>query len=146
MNALDHVLFRNATFYEALEQKDIAAMDAIWSHEDYARCVHPGWNLVRGWSAIRQSWENIFTGETKLKFSLRNVEAHVIGSSAVVVLLEEITFVNGVHSHTQVVVATNIFEEKNSTWKLVHHHASPILNVDTTRAQQESDPYRYRQN
>ena len=43
----------NARFYRALESRDLNAMDAIWLHTAYVRCVHPGWCLLTGWASVR---------------------------------------------------------------------------------------------
>jgi len=45
----------NARFYRAVESRDLDAMEALWLHADYVRCVHPGWCLLSGWDAVRQS-------------------------------------------------------------------------------------------
>ena len=48
------VLRANERFYEAFEQLDIEAMSAVWLHSNRARCIHPGWRTLRGWSAIQR--------------------------------------------------------------------------------------------
>ncbi len=50
----------NARFYEALSAQDLAAMETVWLHEPWVRCVHPGWEMLTGWQSIRKSWSNIF--------------------------------------------------------------------------------------
>jgi hypothetical protein len=46
----------NDSFYHAFEELSIQNMDKIWSHNEGSSCVHPGWELVVGWIAIRRSW------------------------------------------------------------------------------------------
>src|SRR5207249_7412949 len=50
----------NLAFYRALEARDLSAMELVWTHEESASCVHPGWHRLDGWSEVRRSWENIF--------------------------------------------------------------------------------------
>ena len=45
----------NARFYRAVETQDLDAMEALWLHTGYVRCVHPGWCLLTGWESVRQS-------------------------------------------------------------------------------------------
>ena len=51
----------NDTFYRALENREIDTMDALWLHEGWVRCVHPGRDALVGWPAVRRSFEEIFT-------------------------------------------------------------------------------------
>ena len=117
----------NARFYRAFESLDMAEMDQVWSHADHVRCVHPGWCLLAGWEAVRQSWEAIFTGSGEMRFSISDVSAHVDGELAWVTCTENIL------SHTRdqiavtVLLATNVFERRGGDWLMVHHHASHIL-------------------
>ena len=64
------VLRANERFYEAFEQLDIEAMSMVWLHSNRARCVHPGWRTLRGWSAIKESWIAIFSNTEEIKFTL----------------------------------------------------------------------------
>jgi hypothetical protein len=48
------VVEANARFYRAFESLDLRQMDAVWSHADHVRCIHPGWCLLEGWEAVRQ--------------------------------------------------------------------------------------------
>lgn len=60
MDAKDRVLKQNARFYEAFEQKDLGVLDAVWSHEDYVKCVHPGWRVLVGWRNVCEIWASIY--------------------------------------------------------------------------------------
>lgn len=144
MTTEDEVLLQNARFYEAFEQKSLDDIDNIWSHKDYVTCVHPGWNVLVGWTNVRQSWERIFTNEMVTKFSLRNVRARVLRDVAIVLLEEEVTFVSGPLVQTRSMIATNIFEREAETWRMIHHHGSPLASVSSGEG--EEDAYRFRYN
>jgi hypothetical protein len=54
------ILAVNDAFYRAFEKKDIEAMSAVWSQGNGSLCIHPGWDILRGWKAISTSWQKIF--------------------------------------------------------------------------------------
>jgi ketosteroid isomerase-like protein len=117
----------NLGFYRAFETLDLARMDAVWVHEERAQCVHPGWPLIVGWAAIRQSWETIFANTTEMRFTI--ADARVAGGSdlAWVTCTENILAdVDGRVSVTSL-LATNVFERAAEGWRMVHHHASHVL-------------------
>ena len=104
----------NARFYRVFESLDLRQMDEVWAHADHVRCVHPGWGLLTGWDAVRESWEAIFKNSEEMRFSITDVNAYVegpIGNISVTSLL-----------------ATNIFERSAGEWRMIHHHASHILS------------------
>jgi ketosteroid isomerase-like protein len=120
----DDVEEANARFYRAFETLDIAEMDRVWVHGERACCVHPGWPLLRGWDAVRDSWERIFQHTAEMRFTLGGVSVNVGGDLAWVTCTENIlSEVNGRVSVTAI-LATNLFERDAGGWRLVHHHAS----------------------
>jgi len=121
----------NARFYRAFENLDLAEMDLIWAHTDHVRCIHPGWGLLSGWDAVRQSWEALFKDSREMRFSLSEVTARVDGDLAWVTCTENIlSEARGTVSVTSV-LATNVFERQAGDWLLVHHHASHILTGES---------------
>src|SRR5438309_276363 len=46
--SVEDVLAANEAFYRAFNQKDSAAMSALWSESMDVACVHPGWNVLTG--------------------------------------------------------------------------------------------------
>jgi len=117
----------NLRFYRAFETLDLAQMDAVWLHTERAQCVHPGWPLIVGWGAIRDSWETIFANTTEMRFTIE--DARVAGGLdlAWVTCTENILAdVQGRVSVTSL-LATNIFERAPEGWRMIHHHASHVL-------------------
>ena len=102
-------------------------MDRVWSHGDHVRCIHPGWRLLSGWDAVRQSWEAIFGGSSEMRFSISDVDVHVDVDLAWVTCGENILS----HARGQIAVttllATNMFERRGSDWLMIHHHASHTM-------------------
>ncbi len=80
----------NARFYRAFESLEISRMDQIWSHGDHVRCIHPGWHLLEGWEAVRQSWDAIFKNSGEMRFSIADVDVHVADDLAWVTCAENI--------------------------------------------------------
>jgi len=122
----EKVLAANRDFYAALEELSLDAMEALWLHEDWVRCVHPGWELLEGWQEIRESWERIFSNTRRMKVAVSQVSVQVEASMAVVICIEQVTSSFETGFSTAWIQATNIFVDRNGGWRLVHHHASPI--------------------
>lgn len=117
----------NLRFYRAFETLDLAQMDAVWLHTERAQCVHPGWPLIVGWAAIRDSWENIFANTTEMRFTIGNARVTGGPELAWVTCTENILAdVQGRVSVTSL-LATNVFERASDEWRMVHHHASHVL-------------------
>ena len=118
----------NSEFYHAFENLSIERMEGLWKHEDNVVCIHPGWDLFTGWLAIRESWITIFRNTEMIKFIITNTKLRVFDNLAVVVCLENIeTLVNGEIVRLGV-NATNIFEQMEKQWLLIHHHGSSVSN------------------
>ena len=129
----DEVVEANARFYRAFEALDVAAMDEAWAHGEHVKCVHPGWPLLTGWDAVRESWARIFENTEEMRFTLSDVRASACGDLAWVTCTENIfSEVQGRLAVTSV-LATNLFERGPDGWRLVHHHASHVFSA-TPRA------------
>lgn len=116
----------NAQFYRALESGVLERMEEIWIHEDWVRCVHPGWDLLMSWHRVRESWEMIFNGGQRMRASPSDVSVHIVGDVAWVTCVENITVFNESSFDSAQAAATNLFVLRNERWLMVHHHASPI--------------------
>jgi len=118
------VLRANERFYEAFEQLDIEAMSVVWLHSNRARCIHPGWRTLRGWSAIKESWIAIFSNTEEIKFTLTAVSVNLSDQMAWVSCVENIIDSGNAIPVVSTIEATNIFEWVSSEWRLAQHHAS----------------------
>ncbi|MGH9366800.1 MAG: nuclear transport factor 2 family protein [Thermoanaerobaculia bacterium] len=115
----------NLSFYRALESRDLARMDTVWSHEDGVTCVHPGWHRLDGWSEVRRSWENIFANSRAWTVSCEDIRVTVAGDLAWVACVEVIRpFGIADEEAAARMQASNIFLRRDGQWLLVHHHAS----------------------
>lgn len=118
----------NARFYAAIEELDLDAMDAVWAHDGWVRCVHPGWELVEGWEEVRASWQRIFSNTRWLRVTPTAVAVASLGDVGLVACSENITAAEdgeGGDVGVAVAQATNLFVRTPEGWRLIHHHASP---------------------
>ncbi|HVY54960.1 MAG TPA: nuclear transport factor 2 family protein [Thermodesulfobacteriota bacterium] len=122
----DEVLKANAAFYQALRSGDLKSMSGVWLNEPEAKCVHPGWPMLYGWEAVRESWKNIFKGGPPADIEISDVRVYVSGGLAWVICIEKISQTAGGQTRHGYAQATNVFELRGSSWLLVVHHASPV--------------------
>lgn len=121
------VLAVNEAFYRAFEKKDIQAMSEIWSQGTGSLCVHPGWNILRGWRKVNDSWIKIFKNTPYIEINTDIISTEIRGNLAYVVLMENVMqVINGSRIDAES-LATNVFEFLGGKWYLVHHHASPVM-------------------
>jgi ketosteroid isomerase-like protein len=118
----------NARFYRAFEALDLPAMDAVWAHGEDVKCVHPGWPLLTGWPAVRESWRAIFENTEEMRFTIADVRVEIHGILGWVTCTENI--LSDVRGRVAVtaILATNLFTRVDDAWLLVHHHASHVLS------------------
>lgn len=125
----------NAKFYRAIELRSIELMDEVWAHEEWVKCVHPGWDLITGWRRVRESWVSIFEGDQGLRISPSFVDVNRFGDVAWVSCTENITAVYEASFESAQATSTNLFVRRDSRLLLVHHHASAIpliISQDST--------------
>jgi hypothetical protein len=119
------VIEANESFYRAFESLDIKVMEKVWLRELYIQCIHPGWNMLRGWEPVMESWRRIFENTPDIRFVLSDVGVRIQGSIAVVTLYENISSAADAQVIT-VVATTNIYEKRLNDWRMIHHHGSPV--------------------
>lgn len=121
----------NRAFYRAFADGDLAAMDAVWAHGPHVRCVHPGWPALEGWARVRASWARILGGpDVDMEIVVEGVQIRAGRDVAWVACVERL---RGVDADTAV-LATNVFErDDGGAWRMVQHHASPILTREGLR-------------
>jgi hypothetical protein len=114
----DDVLAANDAFYRAFNEKDIEAMDALWSRESCIACTHPGWPTLSERKEIMTSWRGILSNPAQARVVSGGASVTLFGQVAVVVCRE---FVAG-----SPLAATNIFVREEDAWRIAHHHSSPV--------------------
>ena len=110
------VIAANAAFYEAFRNRDMAAMDAIWSRQEGVSVIHPGWDRIRGRQTVMTSWKAILSGDPP-RIRAHRPSVIFAGTSAYVICYEQVT--------SGLLIATNIFVKESGAWRMMHHHAGP---------------------
>ncbi len=117
----------NQAFYRGFEKRDIKAMNQVWWQGSSSTCVHPGGNIIKGWDAIRSSWETIFKNTDYLEIDTEIINIDLGQEVAYIILIEKVTQINNGRRLEAQSIATNGFRKMAQKWSLVHHHASPII-------------------
>ncbi|GAA2742995.1 MULTISPECIES: nuclear transport factor 2 family protein [Kitasatospora] len=130
----------NRALYEALENGDLEAVEAIWLGPGEADdkggvvCVHPGWPVLRGRAQVTRSYMLIMANTEYIQFFLTDVEVEVHGDVALVTCTENILSGGEPEEEGELgplvggkVVASNLFRRTSQGWKLWSHHGSPVL-------------------
>ena len=120
----DAVRQANGRFYQALEQADLELMRQVWVNDDRASCAHPGRRALQGWDEVWASWEAILNNEGNPQVILTEEVVHRSGSVAWITAIENM--ISG--QHTGAAAALNVFEYDGTDWRMVAHHAAPILS------------------
>jgi ketosteroid isomerase-like protein len=121
-----------AAFYDAFERADIDAMMGVWAESETIICIHPDGPRLRGRHAIRASWEQIFAPGARLKFTLKDSRRTRDALLSIHVLRECIR-VDGVPQG--VMLATNIYQLIDGSWRMTLHHASPEPEAPTSTSE-----------
>jgi ketosteroid isomerase-like protein len=133
----------NAAFYEAFEQRSVAAMGEVWAAASPVTCIHPGWGLLVGRDAVLESWRAIFQSTTSARFRLRRPRIFVASDTAWVVLVEELSLVQASGDRVNaMVLATNTFVRESGRFRMVHHQAGPAPEAETGAADEPPPPPR----
>ncbi len=120
------ILALNDEFYRAFEALDVERMARVWSRSDTDVCIHPGWEILRGWDEIREAWRVIFANTGYMRFEASDVTLDVSGPTARLNCVENIFSVaQGMTVHSRV-ACSNVFVLIEGEWQMVLHHGSPI--------------------
>ena len=115
-------------FYKAFEGKDVDAMMATWAEDEDIVCIHPGGPRLVGYDAVRASWEQLFTGDTRLSFRVDEIVVLETVGMALQSAMEQVT-VGDDPQPRGAALATNVFLRTPSGWRMAVHHASPAPTV-----------------
>ena len=125
-----------AAFYDALQRGDIEKLMACWADEDEIFCIHPGGPRVVGATAIRATFEAMFSDGGAVRAWPERVRKIVAVGSVVHNVLERVEVLAPGSPATAWVAATNVYHRTAQGWRLVAHHASPGT---TSEIQEVSD-------
>ena len=118
----------NQSFYSLFEGRDIQGMTDLWVNSEETWCTHPGWPTLFGWTKIKASFQQIFSGPEPPQFLTSNVRLHT-AKGVGWVFVEE----NLLGASLSAVAAVNVFKHTDDVWEMVGHQAAPLahdLNLD----------------
>jgi ketosteroid isomerase-like protein len=124
------LLAANEAFYQAFAGRNLQVMDALWARRVPVACVHPGWGALQGRTEVMASWRAILSNPEAEPIACVSARAYVLGEVAFVVCSEEIA--------GNELTATNVFTREDGAWRLVHHHAGPVLQRKQAQARPPS--------
>lgn len=125
-----------AAFYDAFERADLNLMMAVWADEPDVVCIHPQGPRLAGFSAIRDSFAEIFSHGPNGQLKVSEWRRHEGPTLAVHNVYE--TFVMAAKGATQSappVLATNVYMLTPNGWRMILHHAS--LSPQGTTAEEQ---------
>ncbi len=112
----------NRRFYEAFAARDLVALEALLARRAPSACIHPGWPPLVGRAEVLASWEGILGSGRSPSITFSDVAVHLLGEAAYVVCIEHLP---GGH-----LVATNVFVREDGVWKMSHHQAGAVADVE----------------
>lgn len=115
----------NARFYRALESADVEEMSRLWSHGADTTCAHPGRQPLVGWPAIEASWGAIFGAGGNPQVIVTGERVVRRGTIGWVTITENMI----ADGHTGAATAINVYEHDGERWRMVAHHAAPVLGI-----------------
>ena len=119
-------------FYQAFEARDLDAMMATWAEDEDIVCVHPGGARHVGYEAVRTSFEQLFSGNTKIAFRL---DASVLIETVGLAMQSAVEHLRaGDEGPRGAAIATNVLMRTPYGWRVVCHHASPSPPVSDAPA------------
>lgn len=128
----------NQAFYKAMSTADIELMSSVWARREADTCIHPGWPMLTGWDAIRQSVEAIFAGSAYMHFSISDEQVEQWDGVARVNCIENIWSVAPGRTVQTRVAATNLFVLTGEGWRMILHHGSPIAGSNASQQIQDA--------
>jgi ketosteroid isomerase-like protein len=129
MHTDQHILSANQSFYDAFNKQDLAMMEALWQDDVCARCIHPGWPVLKGYYEIIQSWDDIFRHNQHMEIKVSDEDVVIKDDFAWVSCQENLFSIKMSGVQSSKVHATNLFQKVGGEWKMILHHAAAIPTV-----------------
>ena len=129
MQTDQQILTSNQHFYDAFNKQDLAMMKEVWQDDASARCIHPGWPVLKGYEDIMQSWEDIFHHNQHMEIKVSDADVMIQDDFAWVSCQENLFSIKITGVQSSKVHTTNLFTRVGDEWKMVLHHAAALPTV-----------------
>lgn len=129
MQTDQQIFSANQHFYDALNKQNLALMKEVWQDDVGARCIHPGWPVLKGYMEIIRSWEDIFNHNQHMEIKVSDADIMIQDDFAWVSCQENLFSIKMIGVQSSKVHATNLFQKVDGEWKMILHHAAAIPTV-----------------
>ena len=99
----------------------MAAMAELWARRAEVTCVHPHRPILIGRDAVLRSWRAILGHPDQPKIVFAAEPPRLVGDICIVTGREVVAAVP--------ITATNIYLREDDQWRMIHHHGSPVLQL-----------------
>ncbi len=111
-------------FYRAFNGRDLELMSANWAQTDDIAMDNPLGGIRRGWPAIRQVYERLFTGPAKVYVEFYDYTLHEADGMFYAVGRERGHFERDGRRIELAIRTSRVFRKLDGHWRQVHHHGS----------------------
>lgn len=114
------------SFYRAVSNKNLKAIDEVWAHEPYAAVAGRSGQLRQGWPQVRAYWELRFQqmGEARVNARIRNPVVHAVGDVAWLSGTEIRTIIRDEQVRQEELRMTCVLVRRGTHWQIVSYHVS----------------------
>ncbi|MCW2621319.1 MAG: 3-dehydroquinate dehydratase [Frankiales bacterium] len=126
-----------ADYYAAVHEGDIDGLGRAYDDErpDQVCLVLPGLRPVHGRSSVLRAWSAIIAQTSALQIHLSDQRIDVDGDVAVVSTVEDMITTGEAYDGVAALSQTFVLRRRPDGWRIVHQHASPLLNTAEPRPQ-----------
>ena len=115
------VLAANRVFYDAFNARDMEVMSDLWSRDIEVTCIHPHRAMLVGRDDVLRSWRAILGHPEQPKIVFAAEPPRIFNDVGIVSGREVVAAVP--------ITATNIYVREAGEWRMIHHHGSPVIQV-----------------
>lgn len=116
-----------AEFYAAFAATDYTRMQAVWSPTADCLCIHPAGPPIAGYDAVMASWADILGNASPIELRCEPVSRIEHGDTVISTVYEHFAPPGSTPAELAPVLATNVYQRVAGQWKMMLHHASPVM-------------------
>lgn len=115
------------SFYYALNNRDLAALTAVWADHPLVQLNNPVGGIIRGTPGVVELYARIFDGQTRVEVEFRDVVEYLGDRHAVFAGREVGTYVVAGGAAVPLNIRTTRYfryDDERKRWLQYHHHGS----------------------
>lgn len=114
-----------AEFYRAFNGRDLALMEQNWDSSPAAVMDNPLGGIMRGWPAIREIYQRLFSGEARVAVEFFDYTLHEAADAFWAIGRERGALQQSGRPDLPLLIRTSrLFRRDGGRWRQVHHHGS----------------------